>query len=198
MERILTNRDLYRFVANLIEENEASVRTLARYLAALRTLLWRHRALPTLGPGTFAGVLADAFVTDPLALQRLAGGPRASGFEDVDRTIARQLDDLSDMEDAGILEDELRAFGLEAPSGNRWYNFEPSTYLECGISGAFGGWQEGDDTSRILVPEEIALIGADGRESVVDPHEVAEVAMPLGPITWADVLRFVECGQTYE
>jgi hypothetical protein len=25
---------------------------------------------------------------------------------------------------------------------SRWYNFDPATYLECGLAGTFGGWDD--------------------------------------------------------
>src|SRR5262249_41439349 len=135
MERILTNRDLYRFIARLLEEQADAERPLVRYLGAFRTLLWKHRARPAMGPETFAQVLADAFVTAPRAPERLAPGPRADGFDDVDRPLAEQIEDLVEMAQAGTLDDGMRAFGVDAPSGNRWYNFDPPTYLECATVG---------------------------------------------------------------
>ena len=32
------------------------------------------------------------------------------------------------------LEDEYRYFGIDSETGNRWYNFDPLTNLNCGIS----------------------------------------------------------------
>jgi hypothetical protein len=31
------------------------------------------------------------------------------------------------------LEDEWRHFGIDSETGNRWYNFEPDSILECGM-----------------------------------------------------------------
>ena len=43
------------------------------------------------------------------------------------------------MAEAGALEDEYRYFGIDSPTGFRWYNFDPCSYLECGVRGSLGG-----------------------------------------------------------
>jgi hypothetical protein len=40
------------------------------------------------------------------------------------------------MAEAGTLENEYRYFGIDSPTGFRWYNFDPCSYLECGVRGS--------------------------------------------------------------
>jgi hypothetical protein len=35
-------------------------------------------------------------------------------------------------ERARLLQDEFRYFGIDSPTGHRWYNFDPASYLHCG------------------------------------------------------------------
>ena len=47
-----------------------------------------------------------------------------AGFEGWQDTILCQIVDLHDMDEAGMLRNEDRYFGIDAPRGNRWYNFD--------------------------------------------------------------------------
>ena len=87
------------------------------------------------------------------------------------------------MAEAGLLEDKYRYFGIDSPSGSRWYNFDPLTYLECAIRGQYGGYEEA---------EVIVLIPPPAGESADDP--VREITA----FSWADFIGLLECGQLYE
>jgi hypothetical protein len=86
------------------------------------------------------------------------------GYGDFTKVILTQVADLLAFGEAPP--GPYAGFGVAAPprlDGGRatvetWYNFHPSSYLECAASGAFGGWD------------------APGSEPV-DP------AVPLEPIT---------------
>ncbi|WP_459195476.1 hypothetical protein [Wukongibacter baidiensis] len=55
-----------------------------------------------------------------------------NNFQVFKDTILFQINDLNCMEkDEGILNNDLIYFGVDSPTGNRWYNFDPLTYLEC-------------------------------------------------------------------
>ena len=58
------------------------------------------------------------------------GTPR----EEFDATLLFQIADLRRMQ-GGALEDEWGDFGVDSPTGNSWYNFEPLSYLECALAG---------------------------------------------------------------
>lgn len=54
------------------------------------------------------------------------------GFEIFKDTIFFQINDLNCMEsDESMRRNELIYFGVDSSNGNRWYNFDPLTYLEC-------------------------------------------------------------------
>ena len=120
-----------------------------------------------------------------------AGGASHDG---TDRRLRAQIVDLREMAEEGTLEDEHRYFGVDAPSGARWYNFDPLTFLECGARGAFGGWEEGDDTGVQYVPGQVAVLGPDGIETV-EPRDVPDPVRDMPEVTWEDVTAFLECGQ---
>jgi hypothetical protein len=136
-----TNRDLYLHIAELAASPAAGSRDLEQHLAAL----WRLGAgLPRSAPlalGRFAQLLEEAFST-PVPAARPERRERAAAlasFERWERVIAAQVADLRELRTAGAFQNELRYFGLDAPSGARWYNFDPGAFLECGAQGAFGG-----------------------------------------------------------
>ena len=79
--------------------------------------------------------------------------------------------------------DKYRYFGLNSPSGAYWYNFDPLTYLECGIRGTWGGYL--DDEVIVLIPRPAA-------EAIEDRFYNLET------FTWADFIAILECGQWYE
>ncbi|GKX28054.1 hypothetical protein SH1V18_05340 [Vallitalea longa] len=46
-----------------------------------------------------------------------------------------QINDLSCIEkDESLINNELKYFGIDSQNGNRWYNFNPFTYLKCASS----------------------------------------------------------------
>ncbi|GHU26826.1 hypothetical protein AGMMS50256_05050 [Betaproteobacteria bacterium] len=45
------------------------------------------------------------------------------------------------------LENEYKYFGIDSETGNRWYNFDPHTNLECGARGL--GFADPDEEDEI-------------------------------------------------
>src|SRR5262249_54029097 len=111
---------------------------------------------------------------------------------------ASQIVDLHQMAANGQLEDKYRYFGIDAPRGGRWYNFDPRGFLECAVAGSFGGWQEGDDTGRDYVPGLAAAGDADGNIIAVDPRSIETPVDALPPITWDAFAELLFTGQIYE
>ncbi|MBN9117668.1 MAG: hypothetical protein J0I06_00605 [Planctomycetes bacterium] len=72
------------------------------------------------------------------------------------------------MAESGRLADPQRHFGVDAPRGARWYNFDPCAFLECASAGTFGG-RRGDDHG----------------------------AEPLAAISWEEFRDFLRAGQEY-
>ena len=201
MTKLRTNRDLYRFATELCRRRADSDRTLEQYLLRLWLLLSERVSARPLTLAEFANLLDASFAgTIPAVpgdwFQAL---PLAA---DDDRqwhsTLAHQIVDLREMYTAGILDDEMRYFGVDAPRGGRWYNFDPRTFIECGITGAFGGWSPDDDSSRQYVPGQVAVLDADGNLTTANPEDIDEPIYALESISWPELDDFLECGQCYE
>jgi hypothetical protein len=127
-----------------------------------------------------------------------ADGADATSFEGWESFVLRQIVDLHEMAEQGLLKNELRYFGINSPRGQRWYNFDPCTFLECAMAGSYGGWQPGDDTGREYVPGPVAVLGDDGRITTSEPQDVADPIVSLRDISWDDFRSFLGCGQWYE
>jgi hypothetical protein len=198
------NRDLDSFVAALVAEREKHARSLEEYLRALRAAGAAHREAEVLSLSCFAGLLeaalrAEAPPFDPAWLTMDQGAQAdASGYARWERAIRAQIVDLHEMEQAGLLANEMRYFGIDAPRGARWYNFDPFTFLECGVAGTFGGWEPGDATGRDYVPGPVAVLDEQGHVTAVDPRTLADPIEELATITWDTFIDFLESGQSYE
>ncbi|MEL6950490.1 MAG: hypothetical protein AAGM16_10315 [Pseudomonadota bacterium] len=57
-----------------------------------------------------------------------------SGWNEFEETLLVQVADLRRMS-GGVLEDNHRYLGVQAPSGSPWYNFDPVSFIECGLAG---------------------------------------------------------------
>ena len=192
----MTNRDLYGFIAELVKERAACGVTLQRYLENLRRLAGGLRARDAVSPDELAALLRAAFDPEPGAV---ALGPAATeGHVAWEQRITQQIRDLDEMRQDGTLDSEHRYFGVDAPRGGRWYNFDPGTYLECAAAGTFGGWQEGDDTGRAYVPGPVAVIDASGAITSADPRDLDDPVVAMPQITWEMFIDFLEAGQSYE
>jgi hypothetical protein len=147
---IVTNRDLYLAVLQLSEQHCGNARSLEDYLQALQRLPFAHgyfrRGAVT--PDELLALLAEAFVAAP---GRVPDGYIQTNAADIcedDRTdppglagwevrVTRQIIDLREMAANGQLANEQRFFGIDAPRGERWYNFTPCDFLECAARYSF-------------------------------------------------------------
>lgn len=197
-----TNRDLYQAVRAIEERHRGAGRTLEAYLLALRDLAHSLADQPSIPFDVFVRLLDDAH-TAPVppfdeAWRALADVREAQGgFAGWDALILRQIVGLREMEEAGTMENEYRYFGVSAPRGGRWYNFDPAGYLEAAVAGTFGGWEPEDD-GRIVVPGPVAVLGDDGQVTAVDPSEEDDPVFPLPAIPWDAFTEFLQSGQWYE
>lgn len=196
-----TNRDLYLFVADVCQKSETE-RSLEDYLKALWHLAAAHRERDALDLAAFTGLLEAAFRADPPPFdprwldERRHG--EATGYARWETTILMQIVDLHEMEQAGTLANELRYFGVNAPRGARWYNFDPRTFLECAVAGTFDGWQAGDPTGREYVPGRVAVLDGNGNLTSADPEELDQPTVAIERISWDELADFLEAGQAYE
>lgn len=204
MSGIQTNRDFYVAIADLIRRHQPDARPLEEYLRALREIARGHRERSFLSADAFFALLAEAF-THPAPPFDEAWRSRyeeddadADGFEGWEARLLRQVVDLREMGEQGMLDDEQRYFGIDAPRGQRWYNFDPCTFLECATAGSYGGWQPGDDTGRDYVPGPVVVPGEGGQLVECDPREVSAPHVAMGVVSWEDFREFLGDGQWYE
>jgi hypothetical protein len=196
----VTNRDLYLRLVGEGERMNANGRSLAEFLRA-----WWLVSRPLSGRGRLDLDTVTAMVTAAATVQPppLPAAWRSSWFRAVDEpacyadweaVVQSQVADLADFADQGPL-DEYAAFGVDAPrpagcvraNGSRWYNFDPRGYLECGMAGSLGGWDEGDGV-RKPVPGPVVPLAPepDPGERIVDA------------LSWAVLAHLAICGQEYE
>jgi len=196
MAEIATNRDLYRFIAALLKQPEEGRLSLRQYLENLRQLgdqLRGHDAIPM---QAFADLLRAAF--EPGLCAAESGASASDGYLAWKRRITEQIRDLGEMQEAGTLDNEYRSFGMDAPRGGRWFNFDPCTYLECAVAGTFGGWQEGDATGRSYVSGPVAILDPTGAITALDPRNIDEPVVEVPRISWKMFVDFLNAGQWYE
>lgn len=196
MTELATNRDLYIFISELLKLQHETKCTLREYLENLRRLAQPLRTRDTFSLAEVTTLLQSAFERDAVVDEKRAGPTEA--FMAWERMLDRQIVDLKEMHEAGILEDEYRYFGIDAPRGSRWYNFDVRTYLECATVGTFGGWEEGDDTGRVLVPGPVAVLDGEGGVESVDPRDLVVPAQSLAQLDWNTFIDFLDAGQSYE
>lgn len=178
-----TNRELYATLTALDIK-----RDLETYL---RALLAAGRAFGPREPdaGDALAMLTAAATCEPLEfddawLARLPAWqqePPPQGLARFEAILVEHIADLRRMRDNGQLANDLRYFGVESPSGARWYNFDPSSYLECGLAGSVGGWQDDDEVVLVTPPEVVA--------------EDDETRRSFG---WEGLCDLLVCGRCYE
>ena len=86
-----------------------------------------------------------------------------------------QIADLADFADQGPL-DEYAYSGVNAPRPPdcvratywRWYNHDPQGYLECGMAGSLGGWDEDDDLRKPVPGPVVPLVSRAGARRTGD------------------------------
>jgi hypothetical protein len=204
MNTLQTNRDLYLAIADLIGRQRSCTRSLEEYLAALWNLARVHRERPGLLVDEFFKILCKGFTApappfdEAWRSQYDRDYANLPGFAGWEARILRQLVDLREMAEQGLLDDEQRYFGIDSPREERWYNFDPCTFLECATAGSYGGWQPGDDTGRQYVPGPVLAMGEDGQLQERDPADVAAPVIAIHTVSWDNFWSFLGEGQWYE
>lgn len=182
MAKIQTNLALYQLVTGLSNEKN---RSLEKYLRALLGLV---RKVPSPSLDEIARCLVEAMQAPPLPFEAswigLAESLRDKDEPTWEETLLGQIVDLSQMKTAGTLEDKERYLGANAPSGARWYNYDPLTYLECGVRGAVGDGMSHRETG------ELDEDGCAFLEAYEDAKEIEG--------SWELLRKILGCGQYYE
>jgi len=204
MGTINSNRDLYVAVADLIAQNRECEPPLEEYLRALLAAGRSRREQPFLSADELLELLAGAFTFPAVPFDESWRSRYAedrenrSGFDGWEARLLRQIVDLREMMERGILQDEHRYFGIASPRGQQWFNFDPCTFLECATEGSYRGWRAGDTTGRNYVPGPVAVVGDDGELTSCDPRDIPEVDFTIQGVSWDDFRDFLGQGQWYE
>jgi hypothetical protein len=172
-----TLAEFYDGVATLAEQKKKCPRSLEEFLRAVYALIRRHdRGIMTYS--ILLDVYRRSFDSEPCTFDETwmnaTAPPEITPEEDDAKDLALQtlaflVADLRRMERAGILSEDPTILygGVDSPSGNRWYNFDPSTFIECGARGALD--HVGDEGER-----EIAAISWGEVASIIELGRIYE------------------------
>ncbi|GAA4245383.1 hypothetical protein GCM10022255_012520 [Dactylosporangium darangshiense] len=195
-----TNRDLYRRLVAEGVRIRGSGRDLAAFLRGWRLAGRAFDGREWLEADEVAAMIVAAGTLDPGAddpawrSAQYEYVEEPATFAEWEAIVLSQLADLADFAEQGPL-DPMASFGTDAPrpegcrraTMRRWYNFDPRTYLECGVAGTLGGWDE-EDGLRIPVPGPYTLL----RPEPEPGHH------PVGVLGWDVLAELARCGQEYE
>ena len=156
----MNSNDLYKKVCSL--PNSYENRDLEEYLLALYALVEKHQERE-MTDELFIELFSQAFIsesaifredwllyenpphnnglyrkfTNPTIKDCLpkpnTAKPNAAGVNFTLEVLRFQISELHKMRDKQ-LKNESRYFGIDSETGHRWYNFDPFTILECGVS----------------------------------------------------------------
>lgn len=198
----MTNRDFYLAVTAFQTAPCGSNRSLEGYLLALRQLCVPLASTPALSGEAFLHLLEAAFTSEaPPFVEEWRSRTFTEdipGFTGFEACLMRQVVDLREMAENGLLENEYRYFGIDSPRGLRWYNFDPRGFLECAVEGQYGGWDPEDDTGRVHVPGPVLVAGENGELSSCAPEDIERPVEEIACVTWDEFRDFLFCGQCYE
>ncbi len=190
-----TNRDLYRFVAELKAQHQQNQPPLRDYLVALRTLATQHASEEGITLTQLAALLSGAFFAQP---EGDIKEDTCGDFQAWQTYVTKQISDLDDMKAAGLLNDENRSFGVDSPNGTRWFNFEPCSFLNCAVVGSVGGWDRGNEGTKTLVPGQVIDLSDTSVVISNESNEAEDTVFEMETFTWGDFEDFLWAGQTYE
>jgi hypothetical protein len=200
----MTDQQLYLAVEDIVQRHKSSSRSLEQYLTALLGLARQHSDLGSLPVHLFIQLLAEAFIAEPLPFDdswRALPAPLNAeplGFAEWEAELISQIVDLREMDESNILKNKYKSFGVAAPRGSNWYNFEPADYLECGTAGLIDGWPPESSTEQILVTGTVGLLDADGKTVKVNAEDVALPVFDILELSWEQFFKFIACGKYYE
>ena len=130
------------YIATLLGHHKHNQRQLEEYLLSFWLFASQYKDRTAISTGQFIELLELAFIADIPAFQNEWRSSTFDCYSDEDtsylafeETILEQIVDLREMDETGLLSNELRYFGIDSPRGNRWFNFSPSSYLECAAAG---------------------------------------------------------------
>ena len=187
----VTNRDLYIDISNLDRDYAAHAdRTLEEYLRALLGLVRQYcKERSHLHVSGFYNLLDDAFAAPPLPFAPAWRDayddldPDLPGFAGWEATIIRQIVDLREMQETGIMENPLLVYDTQSPRGSEWESSRPFEYLDNAAAGTFGFVDADAPPGRLLSKGDVAILDADGAVQSVGHRNIvwALVEMKQSP-----------------
>ena len=185
----MNNPDIYDSICHLTdhfnEKYKNAIPSLEEYLRSLWSIVSQSRDLP-LALENIVAWLERAFTEEPppfdpaWMLRPKTECHEPDSFEGWENIILYQIADLRRMGELGMLDDEYRYMGLTSPSGLSWYNFDPLTYLGCGMSGP---WYRNERLMPAYVPENDQIDSGTGEKR---------------EISWRDFYAILYMGRIYE
>jgi hypothetical protein len=197
MSKELTSQEFRSAVLAITDKQEGeNIDSLENHLLSLWAVIKKYeKHKPTYS--LFANILAEAFDTlpckfdeqwlnyendifwdyqnDSFVLQEYINGEwiitesNVNDFEILKHIILFQISDLHRM-NSGQLNHPYRYFGIDSPTGNRWYNFDVVTYWECATAGMEACLDEPDHPRK----------------------------KSFDTCTWATLAKLLQLGQSYE
>lgn len=136
VSQVITAKDFDQFLDFLVKTHSSDRKSLEEYLRTLWALIQEHES-DTVSFSLIAKLLADAFRLQPLPFEEswleysALPDEGMDDFEYLRGMILYQIADLHLMAQAGTLNDPHRYFGIDSPTGHRWFNFAPVDYFGC-------------------------------------------------------------------
>ncbi len=167
------------------EKYKNALPSLEEYLRSLWRIVSRSRDLP-LTPENLAAWFERAFTEEPppfdpaWMLRPKTESDEPNTFEGWENIILYQIADLRRMAQLGMLDNKYRYMGLTSPTDLSWYNFDPLTYLDCGMGGP---WY----CNEMLMPE-----------STRENNQIGDGAGEGREISWSDFYAILYLGRIYE
>lgn len=150
----MTYKDFYQWINNLPSRLEN--RDLETYLSALYLLIEKQKD-QELSEEMLLQLLQESFKSEPIEFDNkwlaIISPPDfdiniayteislEEGITFTTNVLKFQIVELHKMKDKQ-LKNELRYFGTDSETNNRWYNFDPFTNLECGAAWLLAGKDE--------------------------------------------------------
>src|SRR5579872_628592 len=140
---VKTISDFRRYILFLAHgKAAASKRSLEEYLSALWGCIQQVQA-ENITFLLLARLLEDAFIVDSLPFDEnwlqydtppnLHKVSKEKAFSVLRQMICYQIADLHRMDQADLLNNQFRYYGIDSPTGQRWFNFDPASFLECAV-----------------------------------------------------------------
>ncbi|KPH12435.1 hypothetical protein [Chryseobacterium sp. ERMR1:04] len=141
------------FYNNINRRNNIENRDLETYLLALLKLVEQEIKQP-LTADLLSKLLLDAFTSEPKEFEsewlKIVEAPdEKTIYENIPHTRKDSSEDIGVYYSIAVLkfqiaelhkmkgkqlDDKEKYFGIDSETGNRWYNFDPDSILECGMS----------------------------------------------------------------